>query len=132
MVNALCCDLYSDEILRSKFLYNLYASENLKLQFMLGKCFVLFSSISPSGTYLGKCKKLQAFCTCLQKEQLSVLVLCSLFSNSQEFNFSLHQFVLYLCLIQVQLHYTQILEISVEILSSALTALVENTSVDCL
>lgn len=55
MANVLCCDVYSDDILRSEFLYNLCASEELKQHFMLGKCFTLLSSVFPSGTYLGKC-----------------------------------------------------------------------------
>lgn len=98
---------------------------------MIGKYFLLFFSVFPSGTYLEEnAQELQAFYPCLLKEQLSALVLCSLSSKSQELTLSLHQCVLYLCLIQLQLYYNQILEISVEILSSAMTALVENTSVD--
>lgn len=54
MANALYCDAHSYEILRSEFLYNLDTFEELTPHFMLGKCFV-FSSVFPSGTYLGKC-----------------------------------------------------------------------------
>lgn len=106
-------------------------SEELKPLFMLGKYFVIFFSVFLSGTYLGEnAQELQAFHSCLLKEQLSVLVLCSLSSKSQELTLSLHQCVLYLCLIELELYHNQILEISVEILSSAMTALVENTSVE--
>lgn len=99
---------------------------------MKGKCFVLLSSVFPSGTYLGKCTGVPGIPYLSPEGTAISVVLCSLSSRSQEFTLLLHQFVFNACLIKVQLYYIQILEISVEILSSALTALVENTSVDCL